>query len=130
MRADGRKGGRWMVPANWAEMEQARWALQQLKDERLRFSYPPAPEKRTHNGQKLRIVSGRNPPWYSAMAQRRGYARRDGPMNRRGYGSLRKKVTAALERICSGWKDPIGLEEEILDEFGEYMDDLYRGKHD
>jgi hypothetical protein len=74
----------------------------------------------------IRVVEALNPVWYSRMAQARGF---DQVGRKKRYGPLRQYVIKACKRIISGWKDPVGLEDEILEEYEQYYEEAMHGQH-
>jgi len=101
---------RWLR-SHLEQQELARTLLDDLRTHKHSIGLVPAPDPK-HAGHKIRVVTERNPEWYSLLAGRKGLHKRRG---RNRNGCLRKKVVRALRRLSSGWYDPIGLEYEILE---------------
>lgn len=101
---------RWRI-ANALQREVAAVLLEDMDENRLNVILVDAPRQR-HPCHKIRVATDHNPVWYSEIAGRRGYHVRQ---KNRSYGSLRRKVERALNRLRDGWYDPLGLEAEILE---------------
>jgi hypothetical protein len=88
----------------------AEMGLEWLESERLQIILIPAPEPK-HHGHMIRVVAERNPAWYSRIAHAHGILDK-----KKSCGPIRQQVRRALLRMINGWYDPIGLEDEILEE--------------